>query len=57
MWTPVVLATGRTGLAAVEVGMQLLARDGAAAADVLRRQLPLITRALVPVTVTMGETT
>jgi hypothetical protein len=36
------------------VGIRVLARDGAVTADVLQRQLPLITQAPALVTVTMG---
>jgi lysophospholipase L1-like esterase len=45
--------TGRD-LATAGLGVQVLARDGATMADVLQRQLPLITQAPVLVTVTMG---
>src|SRR5205823_3231088 len=41
-------------LAAAGLGVEVVARDGATTADVLRRQLPQITRAPVLVTVTMG---
>ena len=37
-----------------KLGVRVLARDGAVAADVLQRQLPLITQAPALVTVTMG---
>ena len=41
-------------LATAGLGVQVLARDGATAADVLQRQLPQVTQAPALVTVTMG---